>query len=97
MLGVISQRIRRLALCADGLQQGKDAKLLAAQLQIFWKEQAQFFAQSRAIAPRKLADALVDCLEADRLLKGGGATPLPEGQIMGRLVMRLSSRFANRR
>ncbi|MBF0097815.1 MAG: DNA polymerase III subunit delta [Magnetococcales bacterium] len=97
LLGVISQRLRRLALCADGLQQGKDPKALAAQLQIFWKEQALFFEQSRSIAPRKLADSLLDCLEADRQLKGGGETPQPEGEIMGRLVMRLTNRFARRR
>ncbi|MBF0182909.1 MAG: DNA polymerase III subunit delta [Magnetococcales bacterium] len=96
LLGVISQRLRRLVLCADGLQQGKEPKALAAQLQIFWKEQAQFFEQSRAIAPRKLADSLLDCLEADRQLKGGSDAPLPTAQIMGRLVMRLSNRFSSR-
>ncbi len=97
LLGVISQRLRRLGLCGEGLAQGKDPKGLAAQLQIFWKEQTLFFAQSRTIPARRLADGLLYCLEADRQLKGGSETPIPPGQVMERLVMRLASRFGGRR
>jgi DNA polymerase-3 subunit delta len=97
LLGMISQRLRRLALGHELLAQGKEPRSVAAQLQVFWKEQAQFFAQSQSIPMRKLADGLLSCLEADRQLKGGSDTPIPAGQVMERLVMRLASRFAPRR
>ncbi|MBF0402250.1 MAG: DNA polymerase III subunit delta [Magnetococcales bacterium] len=96
LLGVISQRLRRLALCAEQLAQGKEPRSIAAQLQIFWKEQAQFFQQSRTIPARKLADGLLYCLDADRYLKGGATASLPAAQVMERLVMRLASRLGNR-
>ncbi|MEO5363651.1 MAG: DNA polymerase III subunit delta [Magnetococcus sp. DMHC-8] len=97
LLGIISQRLRRLGLGSEGLAQGKDPKSLAAQLQIFWKDQADFFEQIRAIPAHRLADGLLHCLEADRQLKGGAATPTPPAQVMERLVMRLASRLGNRR
>ncbi len=97
LLGMISQRLRRVGLCGELLAQGREPKAVAAQLQIFWKEQAQVFAQSRTIPARTLADGLLYCLEADRQLKGGAATPIPPAQVMERLVMRLASRLGSRR
>lgn len=98
LLGVISQRLRRLGLCSEQLAQGKDPRTVATQLQIFWKEQAQFFEQSQTIPARKLADALLYCLDADRQLKGGSSVgPLAAAQVMERLVMRLASRLGGRR
>lgn len=95
LLGIISQRLRRLAQCGELLAQGTDPKIVAGKLKIFWKEQARFFSQSRAIPARKLADGLLYCLEADKQLKGGSdAKPR---QIMERFVMRLVSRFGGRR
>ena len=91
LLGILSQRLRRLNQCNELLAQGKNPKSIAAQLQIFWKEQTLFFQQSQAIPIRKLADGLLDCLEADRQLKGGSDTP--PWRVMERLVMRLASRF----
>ncbi|MEO5339221.1 MAG: DNA polymerase III subunit delta [Magnetococcus sp. MYC-9] len=93
LLGVLSQRLRRLILCAELLSQGKEPRSVAAQLQIFWKEQGSFFELSRRLPPRKLADGLLACLEADRQLKGGGERSVPAAQVMERLVMRLATRM----
>lgn len=95
LLGILSQRMRRLSQCSDLMAQGQNPKHIAARLQIFWKEQAVFFEQSRSIPARKLADGLLDCLEADRQLKGG--SDAPPRQIMERLVMRMTSRIGGRR
>ncbi|MBF0462265.1 MAG: DNA polymerase III subunit delta [Magnetococcales bacterium] len=97
LLGVISQRLRRVVQCGELLAQGKDPRSVATQLQIFWKEQAEVFEQSRTIPARKLADGLLYCLDADRQLKGGSETPIPASQVMERLVMRLASRLGSRR
>lgn len=95
LLGIISQRLRRLNECNELLAQGLEPKTVAARLRIFWKEQAQFVSQSRAIPVRKLASGLLDCQELDGLLKGG--SDAPPRQMMERFVMRLASRFGRRR
>lgn len=91
LLGTLSQRIRRLNQCNELLSEGMATMSVAAKLNIFWKDQELFFQQSRHIPARKLADGLLDCLEADRQLKGGSdASPR---HIMERLVMRLVAHF----
>ena len=97
LLGVISQRLRRLNQCRELLDQGQNPKIVAGRLRIFWKEQAPFFSQSRAIPAPRLADGLLECLEADKQLKGGSILPsLPPRLIMERFVMRLTSCLSKR-
>ena len=97
LLGVLSQRLRRLSHCRERLAQGEEPRSVALQLHIFWKEQAQFFEQSRRLPPRRMADGLLACQDADRQLKGGGEKSIPPTQVMERLVMRLASRFVAHR
>lgn len=91
LLGTICQRIRKIAQAGELLNQGENPKTVAAKLRIFWKEQALFFNQVQTIHPKKLADGLMDCLEADRQLKN--SKEVSNNHIMERLVMRLTIRF----
>ncbi|MBF0342139.1 MAG: DNA polymerase III subunit delta [Magnetococcales bacterium] len=86
LLGMIVQRLRRLIQAGDRLGRGENPEAVAAALQVFWKEKAEFFSQVRTIPVRRLANGLLRCQEADRELKSGG----DPRRVMERLVMGLA-------
>ncbi len=86
LLGLLTQRLRRLIQGAAMLDKGQNPEAVAAALQVFWKEKNEFFAQARGLSSRHLANALLRCQEADRELKSGGEPR----RVMERLVMGLS-------
>ncbi len=92
LLGVLTNRLRRLVRAAERLAAGDHPKKVAKELQIFWKEQALFFDQCQSIPPRLIADALLHCLGADGDLKSG----VDPGRTLERLIMRLAGRFRRR-
>ncbi|MBF0438632.1 MAG: DNA polymerase III subunit delta [Magnetococcales bacterium] len=92
LLGLLTQRLRRLIQGAHLLASGDDPEIVATRLQIFWKEKGEFFAQARGIAPRRLANGLMRCQEADQELKSGGVP----GRVMERLVMGLAQGVSGR-
>ncbi|MBF0455126.1 MAG: DNA polymerase III subunit delta [Magnetococcales bacterium] len=93
LLGILTLRLRRIIQGQALLSQGENPKAVARKLRIFWREERAFFNQCHSTKPRTLANGLMDCLEADKALKGGGGTPK---RVMGGLIMRLASRFAGR-
>ncbi|MBF0273177.1 MAG: DNA polymerase III subunit delta [Magnetococcales bacterium] len=86
LLGLLTQRLRRLIQGAAMLDKGDNPDAVATALQVFWKEKAEFFTQVRVLSSRRLANALLRCQEADRSLKSGGEPR----RVMERLVMGLS-------
>ena len=95
LLGIISDRLRRLVLGGERLAGGEDPDAVSRGLKVFWKEKEQFLHQSRTLSPRQLAEGLLECQETDKRLKGG--SDLPVEQIMERFVMRLARRFRGHR
>ena len=93
LLGMIAQRLRKLAQAGGLLADGENPKAVAVRLKVFWKEQTTFFAQTHALPPRRLADALLACQKADAALKSGGNPP---DRILSRLVMHLATRLGGR-
>ena len=93
LLGILSLRIRRIIQGQALLNGGEQPKTVARKLRIFWREEQAFLNQCRTVKSRQMASGLLDCLEADKGLKGGGGVPK---RIMGGLVMRLSNRFSPR-
>ncbi|MBF0296496.1 MAG: DNA polymerase III subunit delta [Magnetococcales bacterium] len=92
LLGLLTQRLRRLAQGMHALRQGEDPESIATRLQVFWKEKNDFFARMRSTSPRWLANALLRCQEADRELKSSGS----EQRIMERLVIGLAHKTSGR-
>ncbi|MEO5377289.1 MAG: DNA polymerase III subunit delta [Magnetococcus sp. DMHC-6] len=86
LLAILAQRLRRLAKGQQLLDKREEQKKIAIILKIFWKEESTFFNQCRRLSPARLADGLLECLEADKELKGG---LLPAWMVMERLVIRL--------
>ncbi|NGZ07279.1 MAG: DNA polymerase III subunit delta [Magnetococcales bacterium] len=86
LLGLLTQRLRRLIQGGAGLAQGESPDAVAAALQIFWKEKSEFLNQARSMSTRRLADGLLRCQEADRELKSGGEPR----RVMERLVLGLA-------
>ncbi|MEO5347206.1 MAG: DNA polymerase III subunit delta [Magnetococcus sp. YQC-9] len=83
LLGILVQRLRRLIQGAALLEKGETPDAVLAGLQIFWKEKGEFIAQAHSLPPRRLANALLRCQEADRELKSGSEPR----RVMERLVM----------
>lgn len=93
LLGMLAMRIRRIIQGQQLISQGEDPKSVTRKLKVFWKEERAFLNQCHSIRSRRLADGLLDCLEADAAMKGGGGPP---GRVMSGLIMRLSGRFSGR-
>jgi DNA polymerase III subunit delta len=91
LLGILALRLRRIIQGQALLNAGEQPKAVARKLRIFWREEGEFLNQCRSVKSRNLANGILDCLEADKALKGGGGTAK---RVMGGLVMRLSGRFA---
>lgn len=94
LMGIITRRIRQLIQGQDLLKNRENPKMVVRKLGIFWREEREFLTQCNTVPAKNLADSLLDCLEADQSLKGGGGTPK---RVMGGLVMRLCGRFGGRR
>jgi DNA polymerase III subunit delta len=94
LLGILTMRIRQIIQGQALLGAGENPKMVARKLRIFWLEERAFIKQCHSVKPRNLANALLDCLEADKGIKSGGGEPK---RIMGGLIMRISGRFCEYR
>lgn len=93
LLGLLTSRLRRFIQARGMLAAGENAQTVARKLNVFWKENDAFFSQCRDFREDWLAQGLLDCLEADTLLKSGGET----GRVLGGLVLRIVMRHPGAR
>ncbi|MEG3638827.1 DNA polymerase III subunit delta [Magnetococcus sp. PR-3] len=95
LLGLLTQRIRRLAQAQGWMQRGMGGDEVTRKLRIFWKEKDRFLAQCNQVPAKNLAEALITCQETDRLLKGAEGSRPPE-QVLGSMILRLARLFGGR-
>ncbi|ABK45865.1 DNA polymerase III, delta subunit [Magnetococcus marinus MC-1] len=95
LLGLITQRIRRLAQAQGWMQRGMSGDEVTRKLRIFWKEKDHFLAQCRQVSAKHLAEGLITCQNADRQLKGAEGARPPE-QVLGIMILRLARLFGGR-